>query len=110
MTAKHIRVADSEDQQQEAIAAALRELNTSTDDANDAATPADPSDIHAVLRCSRAAFARCCKKLGDMVSFPVVEVVLGSDDVGYNPIPVVWVGRSRRSGCIVGLTSAVVWT
>lgn len=110
MTAKHIWLADSDDEQEEAVAAALKELDINTDDSNGAATPADPNDIHAVLRCSKAAFARCCRKLVDMVSFPVVEVVLGSEDVGYNPIPVVWVGRSRRSGCIVGLTSAIVWT
>ncbi|GLI64694.1 hypothetical protein VaNZ11_008049 [Volvox africanus] len=51
------------------------------------------------------------REFADVVTFPVVlEVVVGSDELGWNPIPLLWLGRSRRSGAILGLMTAVVWT
>lgn len=40
----------------------------------------------------------------------VMQVFLGLDVLGWNPIPLMWLGRSRRSGAILGLMTAVVWT
>ncbi|KAG2433838.1 hypothetical protein HXX76_008194 [Chlamydomonas incerta] len=40
----------------------------------------------------------------------VLQVFLGSEALGWNPIPLLWLGRSRRSGAILGLMTAVVWT
>jgi hypothetical protein len=44
------------------------------------------------------------------VRFPVLQLMLGGERLGYNPIPLLWLGRSRSSGALVGLITAVVWT
>ncbi|KAG2484390.1 hypothetical protein HYH03_016805 [Edaphochlamys debaryana] len=59
---------------------------------------------------SAAAMAAAVRALGGAVSSPVLQVMLGSEALRWNPIPLAWVGRSKRSGAILGLITAVVWT
>ncbi|KAG2446441.1 hypothetical protein HYH02_008433 [Chlamydomonas schloesseri] len=47
---------------------------------------------------------------GPQQAAAVLQVHLGSEALGWNPIPLLWLGRSRRSGAILGLMTAVVWT
>ncbi|GLC34781.1 hypothetical protein PLESTM_000239300 [Pleodorina starrii] len=58
-----------------------------------------------------AALAAAVRQLSGAVVFPAaLQVTLGSEALGWNPVPLLWVGRSRRSGAILGLLTAVVWT
>ncbi|GIM00376.1 hypothetical protein Vretimale_5159 [Volvox reticuliferus] len=58
-----------------------------------------------------AAMLSAAREFANMVAFPaVLQVVVGSETLGWNPIPLLWLGRSRRSGVILGLMTAVVWT
>lgn len=47
--------------------------------------------------------------LASYCAAPYWQMVLGSEDVMYNPLPVVWAARSPH-GNLVGMLSAVVWT
>lgn len=51
------------------------------------------------------------EELANAIVFPeVMQIVVGSDSISWNPVPLLWLGRSRRSGAILGLLTAVVWT
>lgn len=57
-------------------------------------------------------FAAAVQLLAAAVEPPVLEVVLGGGRVDglYNPMPVLWVARSRSRVSMLGLCSGVVWT
>ncbi|GIL49498.1 hypothetical protein Vafri_5831 [Volvox africanus] len=64
-----------------------------------------------LLHQNPEAMLLAARDLADAVMFPfVLEVMVGSEALGWNPIPLLWLGRSRRSGAILGLMTAVVWT
>ncbi|GLC64755.1 hypothetical protein PLESTF_000203900 [Pleodorina starrii] len=58
-----------------------------------------------------AALAAAVRQLSGAVVFPAaLEVTLWSNALGWNPVLLMWVGRSRRSGAILGLLTTMIWT
>lgn len=62
------------------------------------------------LQASRQGFSAAVRLVAARVRYPVIELLLGGEALPYNPIPLVWVGRSTASSNLLGLLTAVIWT
>ena len=55
--------------------------------------------------------AGCLQRLGEYAAPPFLQLLVGGEELHFNPMPVMWLGTSPlHAGRLIGLMTAVVWT